>query len=139
MLQWAAEVASTDDPPLVFSVSWGPAENFATTAGDPLLASRSVQLRDFCTITGIRMFFSWFWMQIKNRCCSTPRRSQKLRFVVTTVSFGAHHLKGTHTPGEGSGPKVLRIQKKGENHVSKCMVAPCPKTYLFKDSQHKLR
>jgi len=34
-LQWAAEIANTTKPPLVHSISWGPAEDFATTAGIP--------------------------------------------------------------------------------------------------------
>eukprot|EP00929_Paragymnodinium_shiwhaense_P113604 TRINITY_DN81887_c0_g1_i1.p1 TRINITY_DN81887_c0_g1~~TRINITY_DN81887_c0_g1_i1.p1 ORF type:complete len:738 (-),score=57.63 TRINITY_DN81887_c0_g1_i1:6-2219(-) len=34
-LQWAAEVSLEKNPPLVHSVSWGPAEDFATTAGIP--------------------------------------------------------------------------------------------------------
>ena len=82
----------------------------------PNLASRVAVSYD--TNLTVHMFVSWFRVENKNGCCSTPVRCQKLRFVVTAAFFGAHHLRRIPCPlGQARAP-VFWAQK-ANRHVRK--------------------
>ena len=62
-------------------------------------------------------------VQYKNHFVSTPIRGQKLKFVVTAPSFGAHHLRGTRASGQMPGPQNFGVPKQENNPCKKHICA----------------